>query len=50
MSIIRDTRLLTDETVHVLGVTGVVWDSETSITDSHLALPKRKCEVTQLIE
>lgn len=46
----RAVCVLTDETVHVLRVAGVVWDSETSITDSHLALPKRKSEVAQFIE
>ncbi len=32
---------LTDKTVHVMGVAGVVWDCETSITDSNLALSER---------
>lgn len=42
--------VLTDETVHVLRIAGIVWDSETSIADCHLALPKGKSEVTKFIE
>ena len=44
------TRILTNETVHVLGVAGDVWDCEAAVTDSYLTLPKRKCEVAQFIE
>lgn len=46
----KNTYRLTDETVHVLRITGVVWNRETSITDRHLALPKRKCEEAEFIE
>lgn len=42
--------ILTDETVHILRVARVVWDSETSIADCHLALPKGKSEVTEFVE
>lgn len=41
---------LTDETVHVLRIARVVWNSEASVTDRHLALPKRKCEEAEFIE
>lgn len=47
---LKNTYRLTDETVHVLRIAGVVWNSETSITDRHLALPKRKCEEAEFIE
>lgn len=43
-------RLLTDKTMHFLGVTRIVWDSEGTITDSHLALTKRKRKEAELIE
>lgn len=46
----QKTYRLTDETVHVLRIAGVVWNSETSITDSHLALSKWKSEEAELIE
>lgn len=46
----KNTYRLTDETVHVLRITGVVWDGETPITDRHLALPKRKREEAEFIE
>lgn len=36
--------------MHVLRIAGVVWNSETSITDRHLALPKRKREEAEFIE
>lgn len=41
---------LTDETVHVVRVAGVVWDGEAAVTDGHLTLSKRQCEITQLIQ
>lgn len=46
----KNTYRLTDETVHVLRIAGVVWNSETPITDRHLAFPKRKCEEAEFIE
>lgn len=44
------TYKLTDETVHIRRIAGVVWDSKTAITDSHLALSKRKSEEAELIK
>ncbi len=41
---------LTDETVHVVRVAGVVRDGEAAVTDSHLTLSKRQREITQLIQ
>lgn len=46
----HEVRLLTNETVHFLGVAGIVWDSETTVTDSHLALTEWQREEAQLIE
>lgn len=46
----KNTYRLTDETVHILRITGVVWNGETSITDRHLAFPKRKREEAEFIE
>lgn len=46
----KNTYRLTDETVHVLRIAGVVWNSKTSVTDRHLALPKRKREEAEFIE
>lgn len=46
----QSTAELTDETVHVVRVAGVVWDGEAAITDGHLTLSKRQCEITQLIQ
>jgi len=31
-------------------VAGVVWNGEAAVTDGHLTLSKRQCEITQLIQ
>lgn len=36
--------------MHVVRVAGVVWDGEAAVTDGHLTLSKRQCEITQLIQ
>lgn len=41
---------LTDETVHVLRVPGIIWNGEVAVTDGHLTLPKRQSEVAQLVQ
>lgn len=48
--IFKAARALTDETVHVLRVAGVVGDCEASVADGHLALPEGKSEVTEFIQ
>lgn len=42
-------KLLTDETVYFLGVAGIVRDGKAAITNSHLAITKRKGEEAKLI-
>ncbi len=46
----QSSAVLTDETVHVVRVAGVVRDGEAAVTDSHLTLSKRQREITQLIQ
>lgn len=45
-----EPKVLTDETVQIVGVARVVWDGEAAVTDGHLALTEGQREEAQLVQ
>lgn len=45
-----NSKVLTDETVQVVGVARVVWNGEAAVADGHLALTEGQREEAQLVQ